>query len=126
MNGQGDLFGPYGNLPGHARTDTSIAGAKGIAPRAGELQQKVLAFLRSCGEDGATDEEIENHFGAEFSRATRPRRRELQLRGFVRDSGSRRAGRSGIKAIVWVASVMNQGPSFSALPTSEERRTPDP
>jgi hypothetical protein len=80
---------------------TSREAADAIKPDASELRRRVLAYLRGRGEDGATDEEIQE--GLPMAQNTeRPRRRELELAGLVIDSGRKRRTRSGRNAVVWV------------------------
>jgi hypothetical protein len=51
----------------------------------------------------------------------RPRRRELQLNGLVRDSGERRLNRSGRRAVVWEAT---EGPMALVRPLGKIPHTP--
>lgn len=51
---------------------------------------------------GMTDEELQALLDMPGN-SERPRRRELERKGLVRDSGRRRQVRSGRQAIVWVA-----------------------
>lgn len=90
----------YPNTPGYQATDTSLSAAKAIAPLCNSLQHLVLAFINDKGPVGATDDEIQNECGLNPNTA-RPRRRELQLKGHVIDSGQRRSTRTGRAAIVW-------------------------
>lgn len=71
------------------------------APREGTQRAKVLNFIRACGGDGATDEELQDETGLNPNTA-RPRRVELVRDGWIRDSGRRRKTRGGDEAIVWV------------------------
>ena len=106
--------GPYartirevGDLPVDAGTaagsKTSALSAQALAGKLGELQQRVLDFIRIAGDDGVTDEEIE--VVLEMARHTvTPRRRELVLGGLVRDTGRTRiAARTGRAITVWCA-----------------------
>jgi hypothetical protein len=65
-------------------------------------REKVLAFVRSRGREGATDEEIQEALGMNPS-TERPRRIELYKVDLVYDSGTLRPTRSGRKAVVWMA-----------------------
>jgi hypothetical protein len=79
----------------------SIAAAENLARHIGPLHSRVLAYLRSV-RAGATDEELMDGTGI-APNTLRPRRRELQIMGRVKDSGATRPTKSGRKAVVWVA-----------------------
>lgn len=93
---------PYPNEPGYVNRDTSEAAAASIIMKLGELQTEVFTFIRALGFVGATDEEIQRGLNMRPNTA-RPRRRELEMKGLVFDSGRRRITSSGRDAIVWVA-----------------------
>lgn len=78
------------------------AAARAPAGKAGRL---VRSFIVSCGEHGATDEEIIREvMRAGYAMNTiRPRRVELVRAGVVADSGHLRETAAGRWAIVWVA-----------------------
>jgi hypothetical protein len=90
----------YPYRPGHvAHSPTSRAAAQSIGGKAlGDLHRRVWRHLRAVG--GSTDEEGMEALGMHPS-TYRPRRVELMEQGWVRDSGRRRATRSGRMAIVW-------------------------
>ena len=96
-----DLFSnfPYnGEPPAQSHSATSKAAAAEIKQKVGPLHRRVLNSLR---EDGpATDEELcfRLHLGGN---TLRPRRRELQLMGRVKDSGKTRPGESGRDMVIW-------------------------
>ena len=98
----------FAELPRHALppsvrgSATSIAAAVAIAPHIGRLQQVVLDYIRSCGSEGCTDEQIIDATGLSPSSA-RPRRVECVEKGLVCDSGRVRLTRSGRSATVWIA-----------------------
>ena len=92
----------YPNEPGFVNRDTSEAAAASIVMKLGELQTEVFTFIRAAGFVGATDEEIQRILDMRPNTA-RPRRRELEMKGLVFDSGRRRITSSGRDAIVWVA-----------------------
>lgn len=92
------LFDP----PAQAHSETSVSAAEAIRPDANRLRAVVLEAIRGAGRDGMTDEEIQERLNM-IGNTARPRRRELQLAGLVRDSGNTRAVKSGRKAVVWVA-----------------------
>lgn len=88
--------------PGLARRDhpaTAHAAAASVAPARRELHARLLAALTN---GGLTDEEMQDRTGMNPS-TQRPRRVELVDSGQVRDSGRRRACRSGRLAVVWEA-----------------------
>lgn len=84
-----------------APTDTSLEAAASVAKggRAATYRARVLECIR---QRPRTDEEIGDAL-AMGQNTVRPRRRELQLDGVVRDSGERRKTSTGRKAIVWEA-----------------------
>jgi len=97
MSDQLPLF-PYAGQVPHANTDTSRAAAVALEERLGDWQAKVLLSLL---ESPATDEQLEERLGCVRTRTARPRRRELELAGFVEDSGERTEGYAGRPQIVW-------------------------
>jgi len=76
--------------------------ARGIEPEMNALQKRVLQFILTCGEQGATDEEIQRALAMNPS-TQRPRRVELVDKVLVRAKDERRKTRSGRSAQVWVA-----------------------
>lgn len=98
---QGSLFDD--DLPPYqAHSETSREAAAAIEPDAATLRGQVLAFLRTCGTAGATDEEIQTRLHMNPS-TERPRRIELREAGLVHDSGRTRFTKSGRRAVVWMA-----------------------
>ena len=91
------------NLP-PARTgqETQQAAAAAIAVHAPTLRAKVLAVIKARGAHGATNEEI-SALASMLLQTVGGRVAELRKAGQIHDSGERRAGRSGVKAKVWVA-----------------------
>jgi hypothetical protein len=85
----------------HAAPSTSHDAARAIAPHAPRMRDRVMAYLRTCGGWGATDEEAGEALALRPQSYT-PRRGELVKLGFVVDSGERRATASGRWAVVWV------------------------
>ncbi len=65
------------------------------------MRQIVLGLIDERGSYGATDDEVEFVTGMKHQTAS-ARRRELVLKGDVRDSGRRRNTRSGCAATVWI------------------------
>lgn len=94
---------PSGDLPYQSHSDTSRAAAVEIEPSAATLRGQVLAHIRKCGYDGATDDESQVDLGMNPS-TQRPRRIELWRAGFIVDSGRRRMTRGNRMAVVWVSS----------------------
>ena len=91
-----------GKPPFQAHSATSRASAREIEPEAQTLQGRVLSAIRAAEHGGMTDEELQTDL--EMNPSTqRPRRRELQLKKLIRDSGRTRRTKSGRKAVVWVA-----------------------
>lgn len=92
---------PSGEPPCQHHSPTSREAAKAIAPSAQTLRGQVLAWFRSLGEHGATDEQLCDHFGGTPG-TWRARRIELTQAGLLRDSSNTREARSGRQAVVWV------------------------
>lgn len=65
------------------------------------MRARVFQFILSRGLSGATLEEIHLTLGIPENTA-RPRRKELEAKGWVIDSGRRRTTRAGRDAIVWI------------------------
>lgn len=84
--------------------DTSKLSAKMIEHSLNNRQKQVLWYLMRRGPVGATDDEIETHFGHEELTTMRKRRTELCQKGLVLDSGRRDKGYdgSGRPKIRWV------------------------
>ena len=93
------LFAQPATPPAQAHSATSKAAADGIKILAAGLRGRVLSFIDSCGERGATDEEISQATGINPSTA-RPRRVELATRGLITKNGTRKTA-SGRMADVW-------------------------
>ena len=90
---------PYAGEPPSAPTDTSRGAAAAIKPKVGNLQRRVLlALLR---QPGLSDDGLETVLGCKETRSSRPRRRELERMGYVRDSGARCIGIGGVNVIEW-------------------------
>lgn len=89
-----------GGAPAQAHSATSVAAAASITKKVGPLHQKVLDYLKSHP-DGATDEALGDCLLL-GGNTLRPRRRELQLMGHVRDSGRVSTTNSGRNAVIWI------------------------
>lgn len=88
--------------PRQRHSDTSESAANAIRPKSATLREKVLGFLRTRGDAGATDEEIQDLLRMPAS-TQRPRRVELVAMGLAKESRTKRTTRSGRAASVWVA-----------------------
>ena len=91
-----DLFDP----PAQRHSATSLAAAKSIKPQLSRLHKLVLEAL-SKSRFGETDESLMQLTGLPAN-TLRPRRRELQLKGKIKDSGQTRATVSGRQATIWI------------------------
>lgn len=80
---------------------TQAAGAAAIAPRAPALRARVLAYIRSRGESGATNEEI-SHALAMKLQSVCGRIGELRNLGLIFEARFRRENLSGVEAKVWI------------------------
>jgi hypothetical protein len=83
-------------------SDTSRAAAYSMEGSVGAMRACVLRFIVTAGSKGATDEEVQNRLPMNQN-TQRPRRRELQLSGYVERSDIRRPTRSGSLAYAYVA-----------------------
>ena len=88
--------------PAQRHSETSREAADAIEPKADTLRRLVLDFIRSRGDQGATDEECQDALGMAGS-TQRPRRVELQNLVMVMDSGRTRKTHSGRNAVIWIA-----------------------
>lgn len=91
---------PLFAAPSQRHSVTSMRAADSLDGDAlNTLQRSVVAFLKTKGEHGATDEEMQ--LGIPMAASTqRPRRIELVRRGLVVEAGTRKA-RSGRYATAW-------------------------
>lgn len=96
-----DATAPH--VPGSA---TSQAAAEAIRPHSCRLRMAVLETLYRCG--GLTDEEGQRNTGISAN-TWRPRRRECQMLGWIRDGGSTRLTESRRRAVVWVVTERGKG-----------------
>lgn len=89
----------YPRVPGHRNTDTSLAAAKAMEPRAGTIKAAVLDALDRYGPLATF--ELPAKIGRTY-RATQPRTSELCAEGLIVDSGVRREDpETGKCAVVW-------------------------
>jgi predicted ArsR family transcriptional regulator len=90
------------NAPGKAHRhapETSAKAASDIADISGKQRLLVYKSIENSP-DGMTDAQLEADLGIQGS-SVRPRRKELQERGLIEDSGLRRTTPSGRQAVVW-------------------------
>lgn len=80
---------------------TSRLAADGILPRTGTLRRRVHDIVLQHGNDGLTDEQLEDKLGGKHQSISACRR-SLVLDGYVVDSGRTRKNRVGNECIVWV------------------------
>lgn len=89
-------------FPPSNKTNTSQAAARNVAGKCEQARRDILAWLAERGDYGATDQEMQAHFGwsPDFQR---PRRWELYRLYMIRLSGEKRTlADTGNKARVWV------------------------
>jgi len=90
------------DAPYQRHSETSRDAAELIEPDVASLRGRVLAYLRKCGEKGATDDEMQ--VALQMNPSTqRPRRIELWKAGFIEPTSETRPTRSGRQATVWRA-----------------------
>lgn len=96
-------------LPYQKHSATSKDAAQRAEKFAERAVDRVLALLIGKGPHGATDEEMQLALGMNPN-TQRPRRVELQQRGFIAESGRLRDTSSGRKAVVWInAALVEKG-----------------
>lgn len=83
---------------------TSVAAAQRVLPKSGSQRAAVLAELVTCGDAGATDDELAHRTGLALN-SVRPRRLELVDAGMVLDSGDTRPSDQGNDAVVWLPTL---------------------
>lgn len=98
----------YPASPGYRGIDTSIAAAKAIAPKLGQLQALALGAIRAAGPTGLTADELAARLGHDRW-SIQPRTSELRHLGKIVDSGQRRKNCTGKSAIVWIACANADG-----------------
>lgn len=99
------------DLAFQSHSDTSAAAARGYAPRAPHARKRVYdAIVHSTG---LTDDELQVRLRMNPS-TERPRRIELQNAGCVEDSGRTRKTRSGMQAVVWIATGVAYAERFKS------------
>ena len=106
MTTTGDLFDDlepprFGRDTDEPR-NTKRAAKAAIDEHVPALRRRVLDCLRTFGDEGATDEQMQEALRMKPQTQT-PRRLELVQQNLVRDSGRRRRLKSGNSGKVWVA-----------------------
>ena len=98
----------YPGEPGHRGVDTSVAAAEAITAVVGPLRRLVYKAVFTAGAYGLTTDEIAT--ALKLPRySVQPRTTELRHARRIRDSGKRRPNVSGCRAIVWIATAMQEG-----------------
>jgi hypothetical protein len=101
-----------GDPPFVAESETSKEAAHRMEPNAATLRADVLRFFVYRGERGATDEEVQTYLPL-ASNPARPRRRELEIGGYVVRTDSCRKTRAGRWAHVY--EVTSAGLTWAAM-----------
>ena len=109
------------DAPRAARSPTSAAAADTIGPHLQQLQARVMDFIQNCGDQGATDEEIQQGLAMRPDTA-RARRCELRDARLVFDSGKTRETTAGRSATVWIVAAAGPG----AIAAAGEARPSQP
>lgn len=105
---------PFPPARRNAPAGTSDVAAVEIAPHTPTMRDRILAFIRSRGAHGATDDEAEAALGIKPQSYT-PRRGELVKLGLIRDTGERRPTSSGKPAAVYVDAALADARSIPAM-----------
>lgn len=88
-------------IPAHVkRSSTSRAAAESVVSITEAGRRAMLSAIKLAGEHGMTDAELETLLERPGN-WIRPRRRELEKAGWIRDSGRTRPTTSGRMAVVW-------------------------
>ena len=87
----------------YSGSENSRNAALAVASRSGQDEARLLDFIRSRGDLGATDEEIREHF-AWSGDYERPRRWALSKDGKLVDGGQRRNAKGNLMT-VWICPV---------------------
>lgn len=91
---------PDDPLP-HSGSPTSKAAAESMKPHAGQQREQVRQFFAERGELGATQQEVELALGISGN-SVRPRCKELEQSGEIKNSDSTRPTLAKRNAAVWV------------------------
>lgn len=91
----------YPDAPGHRGVETSILASQSLRTKLGRLQAIAFDAIKKAGSNGFTADELAERLQIDRY-SIQPRTSELKRKALIRDSGKRRANRSGKLAIVWV------------------------
>jgi hypothetical protein len=92
----------YPDSPGFKSRGTSSLAARRIAPHAGALRERVLAFLKANHPAAFTTDEVADRLETSFL-SVRPRLSELRRGELIEPTAESRANRSGMLARCWRA-----------------------
>jgi hypothetical protein len=84
---------------------TSQASAEKFLGKSGGWRRQLYWHLLDCGMSGATDQELQKHFGKSGD-TIRPTRVSLVRDNLIMDSGRTRANESGNQCIIWIVSEL--------------------
>lgn len=103
----------YPHFPGtkQGSPETSFAAARSVAKSAKSKRATAHAFVESCGEYGATADEVAIGSGWEQLYSSRPRLSELVKAGLIVGSGRYRRGLSGRWQMVWFTRYYAEAPA---------------
>jgi len=90
-------------IAGHQHT--SQAAAEKALGKSGGWRKQLYLYLQNCGFNGATDQELQQHFGKSGD-TIRPTRVSLVRDGLIMDSGRTRTNESGNQCIIWIVSEL--------------------
>ena len=107
------LFDDPPDKPPHNGTDTSRLAAELAKPFVGKQRERVFEFIKSQGDHGATDEEIQTALKL-TGNSERPRRHRLVEQYRVKESPNMRPTQAGRPATVWVACSTDQPPAVTS------------
>jgi hypothetical protein len=119
----GEEYDLYNGSPPHELQDTSALAAIQAMPNISRQQRRVYLYIRNVGP--ATDDELEVALHISHQ-AVSARRRELVLKGLLRNSGKRRRTRRNRLATVWEVGLEltsgDKGTPAVVVPSKEELR----
>ena len=95
-----DLFPvmPYGKLPGHHASQTSVNGARAVKPKVASLQTRVLLALYET--PGLTSRGLDRMLGTTTTRSAWPRCTELKVSGLIEEV-ARCQEETGVHVACW-------------------------
>lgn len=123
------LSNPGEDVVGKTRAggrETSKSAALEVMPRSGTQRMKVLEFIATCEDEGATDEDVRVCLDMRYS-SENARRLELVEGGWVKDSGRTRPTDTGNQATVWIlTSLARSRVADGGIVIAGCAATPDP